>query len=141
MGKILCPTRGGEASFRTQDAAIAQAIQEHKALIFVYVVDTHFLDRTHRPVRPDVIAQEMAHMGEFLLTMAQERAEKRGVPVETQVRHGELREELVAAVKEANADLVILGRPVGKESAFEMAGLQDLAAGIEEETGAKTRIV
>jgi nucleotide-binding universal stress UspA family protein len=141
MGKILCPTRGGEASFRTQDAAIAQAIQEHKTLLFVYVVDTHFLDRTHRPVRPDVIAQEMARMGEFLLTMAKERAEKSGVQVETQVRHGELREELIAAAREADADTVILGRPEGKESAFDITGLQDLATGIEEETGAETRIV
>ncbi|HIQ01546.1 MAG TPA: hypothetical protein EYH30_05385, partial [Anaerolineales bacterium] len=46
MGKILCATRGGEASYRTQDAAIALARERGDSLIFLYVVDTHFLDRT-----------------------------------------------------------------------------------------------
>jgi nucleotide-binding universal stress UspA family protein len=141
MGKILCPTRGGEASYRTQDAAIVLAKEQGKQLVFLYVVDTHFLDRTERAVRPDVVMEEMTRMGEFLLTMAQERAQAHGIQAEVHIRHGELREELRAAVHEEGADTVILGRPVGDESAFRLKGLEALAAEIEEETGAETRIL
>jgi nucleotide-binding universal stress UspA family protein len=141
MGTILCPTRGGEASYRTQDAAIEQALQEGKLLIFLYVVDTHFLDRTERAVRPDVVTEEMTRMGEFLLAMAQERARKQGIHAEMRVRQGELREELKLAVHQEHADLVVMGRPVDDESAFRLAALESFAAEITEETGAQVQIV
>lgn len=141
MGTILCATRGGEASYRAQDAAVALAEEQDKLLVFLYVVDTHFLDRTERAVRPDVVAGEMTRMGEFLLAMAQERAEAQGVQAEVRIHHGEVRKELKAAVREEGADVVILGRPAGEESAFRLAALEALAAEIEEETGVETRIV
>ena len=141
MGKILCPTRGGEDSHRTQDAAIALAIEEDKPLVFLYVLDTHFLDRTRRAVRPDVVRQEMARMGEFLLAMAQERAKVRGIQAEVRIRYGEVCDEVKAAVEEEGAQLVILGRPVGAECRFQIPGLETFAAQIEAETGAKTQIV
>ena len=140
MGTIVCATRGGEASYRAQDAAIALALERGKPLIFIYVVDTHFLDRTERAVRPDVVEGEMTHMGEFLLAMAQERAEAQGVQAEVRIRHGEVREELKAASREEEADVLILGKPTGEESAFRLAALEELAAEIEEETGVETRI-
>jgi hypothetical protein len=42
MGKILCTMRGGEASRRTQDAAIALAQERGDELAFLYVVDVAF---------------------------------------------------------------------------------------------------
>jgi len=141
MGKILCATRGGEASYRTQDAAIALARERGDSLIFLYVVDTHFLDRTERAVRPDVVAEEMARMGQFLLTMAQERAQAQGVQTEVRIRHGEVLEEPKAAALEEKADLVILGHPGKEESTFRQADLESIAREIEEETGVETRIV
>jgi nucleotide-binding universal stress UspA family protein len=141
MGKILCPTRGGAASHRTQDAAIGLAKEQGKPLVFLFVVDTHFLDRTERAVRPDIVVEEIARMGRFLLTMAQERAAAAGVQAEVRIRRGELREELINAVREEGADLVILGRPTGEESAFRSTDLEALVATIERETGAKARIV
>ncbi len=141
MGKILCATRGGEASYRTQDAAIALARERGDSLIFLYVVDTHFLDRTERAVRPDVVAEEMARMGQFLLTMAQERAQAQGVQAEVRIRRGEVLEELKAAAREEGADLVILGRPGEEESTFRQTDLESIAREIEEETGVETRIV
>ena len=109
-------------------------------LVFIYVVDTHFLDRTYRAVRPDVMGEEMARMGEFLLVMAQERAQEQGVQAEVRIRHGELREELTLAAREEDAAIVILGSP-GAESAFRLAGLEALAAKIAQESGAEVRIV
>lgn len=141
MGTILCPTRGGEASYRTQDAAIALAANQGKLLIFLYVVDTHFLDRTERAVRPDVVKEEMARMGEFLLAMAQERARRRGIEAEVRIRDGELREQLKEAARQEWADFVVLGRPAGEESAFQLAALEELAAEIQAETDAEVLLV
>ncbi len=141
MGKILCATRGGEASYRTQDAAIALARERGDELLFLYVVDTRFLNRSASAVRPDVVSAEMEHMGDFLLAMACERAQKQGVEAKPVIRHGQLREELKAAAREEGVDIVVLGRPGGGDSAFVPADLEAFAAALERETGVETRIV
>jgi nucleotide-binding universal stress UspA family protein len=143
MAKILCATRGGEASYRTQDAAIALAKERGDELLFLYVVDIEFLKKTARAVRPDVVTSEIEKMGEFLLEMAQERAEKQDVTADYVLRYGNLRHELVAAAGDEELDvaLVVLGKPSGEESAFALAGLEKLVAKIETETGAEARIV
>jgi nucleotide-binding universal stress UspA family protein len=141
MGKILCATRGGEASYRTQDAAIALAKERGDELLFLYVVDIGFLDKTASAVRPDVVAAEMGKLGQFLLLMAQERAESRNVSASYVLRHGELRRELKAAARLPDVSLVVLGKPAGDESAFVPASLAALAMEIESETGTPVRIV
>lgn len=50
ISKVLCATRGGEASYRTQDAAIAMAKQEDAELVFLFVADVSFLDQTAVPL-------------------------------------------------------------------------------------------
>jgi nucleotide-binding universal stress UspA family protein len=140
MGKILCATRGGEASYRTQDAAIALAKEQGRVLVFLYVVDLHFLDKTSAPLVVDVEG-EMAKMGEFLLLMAQERAAEQGVAAETMWRKGKVREVLKHIAREEGVSLVVLGRPAGADSAFELAGLRAFSAEIEAETGVETRII
>lgn len=140
MGKILCATRGGEASRQTQDKAIALAKERGDELIFLYVVDIHFLDKTAAPIVVDV-GNEVTKMGEFLLLIAQERASEQGVAAATIARKGHVREELKRAALEEGVSLVVLGRPVGAESVFQLASLQAFAAEIEAETGVETRIV
>jgi nucleotide-binding universal stress UspA family protein len=141
VGRILCPTRGGEASYCTQDAAIALAQERGDELVFLYVVDTSFLNRTPRAVRPDVVADEMARMGEFLLAMAQERAAAQGVDAQVRIRRGNFRDELVAAIEEEESDVLILGQPAGEGSAFKLEALQDLAAEVVEGTTCSAQIV
>lgn len=141
MGKILCATRGGEASYRTQDAAIALAREQEDELLFLYVVDTGFLDKTERAVRPDVVAAEMEKMGEFLLLMAQERAQKQDVEASYILRRGRVREELKEAARDEKADQVVLGKPVGDESIFALEALQAFGVEIEAESGAKVLIL
>ena len=141
MGKILCATRGGEASYRTQDAAVALAKERGDELLFIFVVDTHFLDKVRRAVRPDVVAEEMCRMGEFLLAMAQERALKQGVAADYTLRRGEFRDELKAAAGEEGVDLVVLGKPEGTGAAFMPAALEAFAVEIEAETGVEARIM
>lgn len=140
MGKILCATRGGEASYRTQDAAIALAKEQDDMLVFLYVVDLHFLDNVAGAGVVDV-EQEMTKMGQFLLTMAKERAAAQGVEAETTIHEGAFREELKKAAGEKEASLVVLGRPADETSIFELADLEAMAAEIAAETGVETRVI
>ena len=141
MGKILCATRGGEASYRTQDAAIALAQERGEELLFLYIVDIGFLNTTERAVHPDVVSAELEKMGEFLLLMAQERAQKQRVSANYILRHGNVRDQLKAAARGPDVSLVVLGKPTGAESAFVPRSLETFAAEIEAETGTPARIL
>ena len=135
MGKILCATRGGENSIRTQDAAIAKASETGDELVFLYIYDVEFLARAKYTLRSDVVLEELDRMAEFLMTMAIERANKQGVQTRSIIRQGEFDAELVSAVNEEAATLVVLGRPAKEESRFELENLQELAARLQQETG------
>jgi nucleotide-binding universal stress UspA family protein len=141
MKKILCATRGGEASRKTQDAVIAMAQKEGATIVFLYVVDVEFLRLTARGVRPDVVTAEMEHMGEFLLAMAVERAAAGGVKAEMCLRHGPLVEALESAAQEEGADAIAFGRPAGVDSSFSLSDLESMAARIEQDTNIKTYIL
>lgn len=140
MGKILCATRGGESSYKTQDAAIALANEREDTLVFLYVVDLDFLDKTAAPLVTDVEG-DIARMGENLLLLAQERAMEKGIEAEVIARKGKVREELKQAARDEQVDLIVLGRPAGEESVFKLAGLRAFAEEIEQDTGIETRIV
>ena len=140
MGNILCATRGGEASRRTQDEAIALAKERDDKLIFLYVIDLSFLNQTAAPLVVDIESQ-LEKMGRFQLAMACEAAEAAGVQARLVVRQGRLRAELVAATKEAEADLIVLGRPENEGAVFDTAALEIFAAVLEAETGAEVRIL
>jgi nucleotide-binding universal stress UspA family protein len=140
MNKILCATRGGEASYRTQDAVIAKAKEEGASLLFLYVVDLEFLKQTTRGVCLPVMQQEMERMGEFLLVMACERAAGQGVEAQPILRPGPLVEALKDAARQEDVTMVALGRPA-EESRFQLSKLEQLAEEIERDTGVETRII
>jgi nucleotide-binding universal stress UspA family protein len=140
MGKILCATRGGEDSYQTQDQAIALARRRGGTLIFLYVIDTHFLDKTAAPIVVDV-GQQVGHMGEFLLAMAQERARSQGVSARCISRSGHVRDEIKAVASEEQVDIVVLGQPTGEANTFAVGELRAFAAEIEAETGSQVLIV
>lgn len=139
MGIILCPTRGGPASYNTQDKAIALVKEKGDTLLFLYIVNLHFLDKTAAPIVVDV-EDEVHQMGEFLLLIAKERAEEQGVETRTISRKGEVRDEIKKVALEEKVSLVMFGRPAGDESTFELADLKTFAAEIEKETGTETII-
>jgi nucleotide-binding universal stress UspA family protein len=135
MGKILCATRGGEASIRTQEAAIKDAKNDNHELVFIYIFDMEFLARASYALRQDVMTEEMEKMAEFLMAMAVERAEKEQVAARFLIRQGAFVEELRSAALEEEATLVILGRPIDETSAFKLETLEALAEKLTEETG------
>lgn len=140
MGKILCATRGGEASYRTQDAAIALAKERGDELVFLFVADISFLNQIAAPLVVNVESR-LVKMGRFQLTIAQERAWEQGLETQIMVRQGRLRAELVAAAKELGADLIVLGRPVDREAFFDETALEALAAGLQAVIGTEVRIL
>lgn len=140
MSVILCATRGGEASNRTQDKAIEIAKERGHTLLFLYVVDIHFLDKMAAPIVVDV-EEELLHMGEFLLLMAKERAAAQDVEAETVCRKGVLRQEIKELAQQEEVKVVVLGQPTGAYSAFELADLTNFAEEIERETGTEAVIV
>lgn len=140
MGMILCATRGGEAGYQTQDKAIALAKERGDSLLFLYVVDLHFLDKTAAPIVVDV-EDEITDMGEFILLMAKERAAGQDVQAKSICRKGKVRQEIKKAARSQGVSLVVLGKPAGRESAFQIAELEAFAKEIEAETGVETIIV
>ena len=140
MGKILCATRGGEASRPTEDGAIALAQERGDNLVFLYVADVSFLNHTAAPLVVDVESR-LIKMGRFQLTMAQERAAARDVTAEVVVRKGELRAELIATARELEADLIVLGHPTGRQAVFDEAALEAFARELRDQTSAEVRIL
>lgn len=139
MGTIICATRGGEASYRTQDKVIELAKRDASELVFVFAVDTDFLDKTAAPVLVDV-KPEMEKMAEFLLLMAQERAAKAGIEAQAAVRHGTLREVLIEIADEYEASLIVLGSPA-EEGRFGLEDLQNFADELHDASGVKVQII
>ncbi len=140
MGLILCATRGGETSYRTQQAAIALAKEQGDEIIFLYIIDLSFLNKSAVPIVVN-IENELDQMGRFFLLMAKERATEQGVEVRTITRKGIVQEEIINAVLDEGATQVVLGRPAGELSAFQTSSLQAFADEIERVTEAITILV
>lgn len=140
MGLILCATRGGETSYKTQQAAIALAKERGDEILFLYIIDFHFLDKLASPIVVD-IEGEMEQMGGFFLLIAKEGATEQGVEARTMIRKGAVREEIIKATLEEKVNLVVLGTPGEKRSAFQMASLEEFRDEIEAITGAETVLV
>ena len=141
MGVILCATRGGEASLESQDAAIALAKQAGDELIFIYVYDVEFLTHANYALREDLVADELNRMAEFLMTMAVDRAKAQGLSSRSVIREGEFRAELLSALQDEKARLLILGRPGEDDGHFALEHLSELARRLQEESGIPVRIL
>lgn len=111
MATVLYPTRGGDRTYRNQDRVAALARERDANLIFLYVSNVSFLDRLGGPVRVDILEEELDDLGEFLLAMAQERAEKSGLKTERVIRHGRFRPALAEVIEEHGVTTLVLGRP------------------------------
>lgn len=140
MDNILCATRGGEASIRTQLRAIEIAKERGAKIVFFFAYDARFLDKYTAPRIP-MMGEEFQHMGEFLLLMAKERAEKAGVEADYVVKEGELRPMLIEAAKECMPKLIILGRPADDNVTTLEYLENELSPAIKSETGVETIVV
>jgi len=137
---ILYPTRGGPSSYPNQDLVITLAKDRGADLVFMYVSNVHFLDHFASPLLVD-IETSLDEMGEFLLAMAQERAEKAGMKARTVVRHGEFREVLEEEIHNQGATTVVLGSPAAGTGITTQKYLRMLTQLIVENTGVEVILV
>lgn len=137
---ILCPTRGGKDSYPNQDRAIAIARERGVDVLFLYVTNVEFLDLTAAPKLID-IEEEMDEMGEFMLAMAQERAEKAGVNALTLVRRGHFQEVLIDVIEEYKIDTIVLGSSAGGTGMVTEEYVHQLAHEIRGKTGCEFIVV
>jgi hypothetical protein len=109
MEKILCPTRGGEESYANQDKAIEIAAERDCEVLFLYVSNVNFLLNLRTPMMVKNIQNDLDDMGEFMLTMAQERAEKQDVKAQICLKRGAFFQALSEVIKEYQIKTIFLG--------------------------------
>jgi nucleotide-binding universal stress UspA family protein len=131
---ILCPTRGGKASYPNQDCAIALAKQRGADLLFLYVTNVQFLGLTALPKVVDIEA-ELEEMGDFLLAMAQERARKAGVKASTTVRSGVFRTVLKEVLEEYPIETIVIGTSSQSTGVVTPHFVKQLAEEVSRESG------
>jgi len=134
MSTILCPTRGGKESHPNQDFAINLARERGADLLFLYVSDVRFITRAGPPIVVD-IEKEMDEFGDFILAMAQERAEKSGVLTRVAVHRGIFSEVLREVIVENKINSVVLGSSPKEGGVVSLEHLQELSTQLSQELG------
>ncbi len=141
MATILHPTRGGTSSYPNQDHAIALTRERNGRLILLYVSNVRFLNTLASPVVVELVAAELDELGEFMLAMAQERAEKAGVTADAVVRQGGFGHALKDVIQEYGVETVILGSPADDTAVTTTEYLQNLVKFLMVETGVEVIVV
>lgn len=140
MTTILCPTRGGKESHPNQDFAINLAKARGADLLFMYVSNIQLIGRSARPIVVD-IEEELDELGDFLLSMAQERAEKSGVPAKVAVRRGNFSKVLREVIVENKITTVVLGSSRKETGIVTYEHLQELSRELSGELGVEFIVV
>lgn len=142
MRPIVCATRGGEASRRTQERAITLARERGADLIFLCVVNPDFAEPTNERLQ-EALQDELKRLGHSLLCIAQARSRKKDVKAKTAIRCGKVRQEIEAYLKEVQADTLILGAPATESSmhAFGDEAINKFAEEIRQSTDVEVIIV
>lgn len=142
MSGIVCATRGGEGSRAVQEAAIQRAKAEARPLVFLYVADTHSLDKDVAEGLQTAVLAELTWMGETLLRMAQRRADQAQLASEVRIRQGNVRQEIGRFLLENDASLLMLGAPRGTTAnVFGDDAIEQFAETIQKETHIPVDIV
>jgi hypothetical protein len=123
MGLVFCVTRGGKENIRAQNTAISWAKDRNEHLVFLFVVDTSFLNRIGMCAFWRIAENELAKLGEFLLIMAVERAMLEGVKAKSIVRSGVLCEILPKVAREMEATTVVFDNKAGETCLVEATKL------------------
>ncbi|MDX1689134.1 MAG: universal stress protein [Candidatus Promineifilaceae bacterium] len=141
MGTIVCATRGGQGSRAVQLAAIDRAKERNERLVFLYVVDVPLI-KEYDEALSGAMHAESHWLGEALLRVAQQRAQREQVKAEIAIREGDVKEEIEAFLTESDAAVLMLGAPRGTTpTVFGDDAIERFAATIENDTGVAVEIV
>jgi len=142
MGPIVCATRGGEASRRAQEEAIALARERGTRLIFFFVADNSFA-KPNNEALAKALDEELALLGRTMLYIARSRAQKQEVSADTAVRHGAVSQAVEDFIREVDATTLVLGAPKDRSGspAFGPGKVSKFADQIRETTGVEVVVV
>jgi nucleotide-binding universal stress UspA family protein len=142
MRPIICATRGSEASYRTQERAIAIAQERGTPLIFLYIVDSTFIEPADKALT-EVVIDELEQLGRRLLCIAQARAREHGLQADIVIRHGAIQQTMENFLSEVNASVLVIGAPQRSSAApvFNAEAIAGLVQHIRDTTGAEVIIV
>ena len=114
---IVCATRGGEGSRAVRQRAIALALEDGCALVFLFVIDIKAIDRAGHEsggrALSDALQKELSWVGRALLEIARRRAKLAGVEAEIVIREGEVKEVITTFLKKRRPSHLLLGAPRG----------------------------
>ena len=117
INTIICATKGSKGCKIAEDNAIEIAKKNNSKLVFLYVIDTKFMERGARgggEWAEDDVVSGLKNIGNVILDIAKEKAVKKGMlpdDVLTGERKGDIASQIKVSVEEHNADLVIIGHP------------------------------
>ncbi len=112
---ILCATRGGENSEKTEERAIRLARENQAGLTFLYAVDPAFAQDPRNEPGPMSEPEGPHWLGELVLEMAVRVAERQGVQAQQELRQGEVFGEIKEYLAHhPEVDLLMMGAPVGE---------------------------
>ncbi len=142
MRPIVCATRGGEVSRRTQERAVALAKERGTELIFLCVVDPSFAGLEDEAMVA-TLTDELQRLGRSLLSIAQARARKQDVVARTAVRSGAVWQNIEEYVRKVDADALVIGVPRTSSTprAFGSGDVHHLAETVHKATGVEVVVV
>jgi nucleotide-binding universal stress UspA family protein len=140
--KIVCATRGGAASRRVQEEAIALSRKHSAELIFLYVADSRACGTLSSEL-VQVVEDELTRIGRSLLHIAHVRAQEQGVEAGMVAKCGPVRQTITDFVIETQADALVIGAPLSIAGAQEFGdeGIQAFAEEVARTTGAEVMVV
>ncbi len=142
MGPIICATRGGEASHRTQERAITLAKERNTELIFLCVVDASFAGPLDEPLAA-ALDDELKRLGRSLLNIAETRAREQGVSVRTVCMSGPVWESIEKFLQETNDGTLVIGasRSNAMDQVFGSGDVSEFAESLQRVVGVEVVIV
>ena len=142
MRPIVCATRGGEASRRTQERAIELAKERATELIFLCVVDPGFAGPLSKPLAV-ALEDELKRLGRSLLYIAQAQAREQGVVARVMCRTGPVWESIEAYLRETDAATLVIGSPRDGTAlrAFGCGDVDQFAETVCQSTGVEVVVV
>ena len=142
MGPIVCATRGGEASHRTQERAIALAKERNTELIFLCVVDASFAGPLNERLAA-TLDDELKRLGRSLLNIAETRAQEQGVSARTVCTSGPVWESIEGFLQEINASAFVIGSSRSRmtHQAFGSGDVTDFAESLRQTVDVEVIVV
>lgn len=106
---ILVAVDGSEISIKTLETALTEAKVWNAQLNVIYVLETGLFDDVPADEKMEYIRNLMEQQGLNVFSYAEKRSKEEGITLTTHLKEGHAGVEIVAAAKDLDADLIVLG--------------------------------